>query len=160
MAAITSIVGAQITNPVLRTTDGSDFWTVKEYDLHQLLIAVKVGAERPSATAIRQMMVDVIATSFDWRESATTNLEQLSTAIVKAATYGVRFHNNMKGLVITENVAHAAQQPWGSELAEAQRKIKAKYLYNWVHYAKSIIDMIIFLAAADKQRNRQEATAP
>ena len=66
----------------------------------------------------------------------------------------------MKGLVITLNVAHAAQQPWGSKLAEAQRKIKAKYLYNWVHNAKSIIDMMSFLAAADEQCNRQEATAP
>ena len=27
-AAITSIVGSQITNPILRTTDGSDFLTV------------------------------------------------------------------------------------------------------------------------------------
>ena len=51
-AAITSIVGSQITNPILRTTDGSDFRTVEEYDLHQLLSAVKGGAERPSATAI------------------------------------------------------------------------------------------------------------
>ena len=66
----------------------------------------------------------------------------------------------MKGLVVTANVAHAAQQPWGSELAEAQRNIKAKYLYNWVHDAESIIDMMVFLAAADEQCNRQEATAP
>ena len=51
-AAITSIVGAQITNPILHTTDASDFWTVDEYELHQLLSAVKGGAERPSATAI------------------------------------------------------------------------------------------------------------
>ena len=72
------------------------------------------------------MMVDVMATTFDWCESATTNLEQLSTAIAKAATYGVRFHNDIKGLVIMANFAHAAQQPWGSELAEAQRNIKAK----------------------------------
>ena len=71
-----------------------------------------------------------MATSFDWRKSAATNLDQLSTAISKAATYGVSFHNDMKGLVVTANVAHAAQQPWGYELAEAQRKIKAKYLYN------------------------------
>ena len=60
-----------------------------------------------------------MATSFDWRKSAATNPEQLSTAIAKAATYGVRFHNDMQGLVITENVAHSAQQPWGYELAEA-----------------------------------------
>ena len=58
------------------------------------------------------------------------------------------------------NVAHAAQQPWGLELAEAQHKIKEKYLYNWVHDAESIIDVIIYLAAADKQHNHQEATAP
>ena len=101
-----------------------------------------------------------MATSFDWRESAAMNLEQLSTDIAKAATCGVRFHNDMKGLVITANVAHAAQQPWGSELAEAQCKIKAKYLYNWVHDADSIIYMMGFLEAADEQRNRQEATAP
>ena len=106
------------------------------------------------------MMVDVMATTFDWRESATKNLEQLSTAIAKAATYDVRFHNNMKGLFITENVAHAAQQPWGSELAKAQRKIKEKYLYNWVHDAELIIEMMIVLAAAGEHRNRQEATAP
>ena len=65
VAAITSIVGAQITNPIFRTTDGSDFCTVDKYDLHQLLSAVKGGAERPSTTAIRQMMVDVMTTSFD-----------------------------------------------------------------------------------------------
>ena len=159
-AAIKSIFRDQITNLFLRTTDGSDFWTVDKYDLHQLLSAVKGGAERLSITAIRQMMVDVMATYFDWRESSATNLEQLLTAIAKAATYRVRFHNDMKGLVITANVAHDTQQPWGSELAEAQRKIKAKYLYNRIHDAESIIDIMIFLAAADEQRNRQEATAP
>ena len=74
-AEITSIVGSQITNLILRTTDGSDFWTVDGYDLHQLLSAVKGGAERPSATAIQNMMVDVMATTFDGRESAATNLE-------------------------------------------------------------------------------------
>ena len=101
-----------------------------------------------------------MATSFDWRESAATNLEQLLTAIAKAATYGVRFHNDIKGLVITANDAHAAQQLQGSKLAEAQCKIKAKYLYNWVHDADSIIDVMSFLAAEDEQCNHQEATAP
>ena len=127
-AALTSIIRAQITNPILRTTDGSCFQTVDEYDLHQLLSAIKRGADWLSATAIRKMMVDVMVTSFDSRKSAATNLEQLSTAIAKAATYGVRFHNDMKGLVITANVSHATQQPWSSKLAAEHCKIKAKYL--------------------------------
>ena len=106
------------------------------------------------------MMVDVMATTFDWRESAAKNTEKLSTAIAKAATYRVRFHNDMKGLVINANVAYAAQQKWGSELAEAQRNIKTKYLYKEVHNSDSIVDMIKYLAAADEQRNRQEGMAP
>ena len=52
-AAITLIVGAQITNPILRTTDGLYFRTVDEYELHQNISAVKGGAERPSATSVR-----------------------------------------------------------------------------------------------------------
>ena len=90
------------------------------------------------------MMVDVMATSFNWRKTAATNIEQLSMAIAKAATYGVRFHNDIKGLFITANMTHAAQQPWGSELAEAPCKIKTKYLYNRAHDADSIIDMMRF----------------
>ena len=52
-AEITVIAGAQITNPILRTTDGSDFRTVDEYVLHQLLSAVTGGAEQPYSKMIR-----------------------------------------------------------------------------------------------------------
>ena len=144
------IVGSHITNPILRTTDGSDFITVDQYALHQLFSAVKNGSERLSATAIRQMMVYVMAKSLDWQESAVTNLEELSTATAKAATYGVKLRNDMKGLIVTANVAYAAHQTWGSEIAEAQRKIKAKYMYNKVHDVDSIIMMMTYLASADE----------
>ena len=79
---------------------------------------------------------------------------------MKAATYGVRFHNNMKGLVITANVAYDAQHTWGYMLEKSQCKIKAKYLYNKVHDADSITNMMRYLSAVDEQWNRQEATAP
>ena len=157
---ITAIVGAHITNPILRTTDSADLITVDQYALHQLLSAVTKVTKRPLATAIRQMMVEVMATSLDWRESAATNIEKLSTAISKSATYGVKFRNDMKGIIVTANFAYAAQQTWGLEIVEDQQKIKAKYLYNKVHDAYSIIVMMTYLALVDKQQNRQEATAP
>ena len=67
-AEITLIVGDHITNPIFSTTDGADFRTFDQYAIHQLLSAVTNGAKRPLVT-------DVMATSFDWRESAATNLE-------------------------------------------------------------------------------------
>ena len=45
-------------------------------------------------------------------------------------------------------------------MEESQRRIKAKYLYNKLHDADSIVNMMKYLAASDKKRNRQEATAP
>ena len=62
-------------------------------------------------------MVNVMATTFNWGESAAITLEKLSTAIAKDATYGVRYNNDMKGLVITANVAYSEKYTWGSDLA-------------------------------------------
>ena len=105
-------------------------------------------------------MVNVMVTTFVWQKSAAKKLKKLSTSVAKAATYDGRFHNDMKGIVITGNVAYGSQQTLGSKLAEAQRKIKAKHVYNKVHDVDSIIDMMKYLADADKQCNCQEATAP
>ena len=58
MEGITALVGEAITNPVLRTADGSDFCRVDNYELHQLYTAIMEGAALPEAkknqAAIRQ----------------------------------------------------------------------------------------------------------
>ena len=51
---ITALVGEAITNPVLRTADGSDFCRVDKSELHQLYMAIMEGAARPEATNIRK----------------------------------------------------------------------------------------------------------
>ena len=48
----------------------------------------------------------------------------------------------------------------GSELAEAQRKINAKYLYNKVHDSDSTVNMMKYLDAAYEQQKSQEARVP
>ena len=51
---ITKIVGRDITNPILRTTDNSDFKLVNQYQIHQLFTAITKGAERPESINIRR----------------------------------------------------------------------------------------------------------
>ena len=51
-------------------------------------------------------------------------------------------------------------QMWRSETTEVHQKSKAKYMYNKVHDADSIIVMMTYLASADEKQKRQEATAP
>jgi hypothetical protein len=58
-AGVTKIVGKDITNnPILRTLDAISSKWVDDYQLHQLITAIREGAERPEATTIRQRCRD------------------------------------------------------------------------------------------------------
>ena len=49
---ITNIVGRDITNPILRTTDNINFKSVDQYQIHQLFTIITEGAERPEFSNI------------------------------------------------------------------------------------------------------------
>ena len=72
---IAKIVGRDITNPILRTTDNSYFKSVDKYQIHQLLTAIIEGSERPESTNIQRQFVNITGTIFDWRETVVTNVE-------------------------------------------------------------------------------------
>ena len=62
---IKKIVGRDTTNPILRTTDNSDFKSVNKYQIHQLLTAITEGAERPDLSNIRRQFVNIVGKIFD-----------------------------------------------------------------------------------------------
>ncbi len=86
-AGITKIVGKDITKPILRTTDGISFKSVDEYQVHQLVIAITEGSERPEATTIMQQFVNIAGMVFDWRDTVAINVEQIATDLVKMQAY-------------------------------------------------------------------------
>ena len=59
---ITKIVGKDITNPILRMTDNSDFKYVYQYQINQIFPAITEGAERTEATKIRRKFVNIVGT--------------------------------------------------------------------------------------------------
>ena len=50
---ITKIVGRDITNPILWTTDNINFKLVNQYHIHHLFTAITVGVERSELLNIR-----------------------------------------------------------------------------------------------------------
>ena len=108
-SGITKLVGAAITNPIFRTSDGTDFRTVNKYSLAELLKAVSGGTERPEAANIRRKFVSLAATQFDFRERIATNVEQFATLTSKSKLYGIKVHNDAKAAVLLTNVKWAAQ---------------------------------------------------
>ena len=72
---ITKIVGKDITNPKLLTTDNSNFKYVDEYQIHQLFTTITKGAEIPEATNIRRQFVNIAGKfSTGGRRSSPTSI--------------------------------------------------------------------------------------
>ena len=67
---IKNIVRKDITKPILRTTDNSDFKSVYQYQIHQLFTAITEEAEIPEATNIRRKFVNIAGNfSIGWKQS-------------------------------------------------------------------------------------------
>ena len=80
---ITKIVGKDITNPILRTTENSDFKSVDQYQIHQLFTAITEGAEIPESTNIQRQFVNIAGKILDWRETVVTNIERMAEMAAK-----------------------------------------------------------------------------
>jgi hypothetical protein len=74
-AGITKIIGKDITNPILRTSDGISFKPADEYQLHQLVTTITEGAEQPEATTIRQQFLNIAGMVYDWRDTVAINVK-------------------------------------------------------------------------------------
>ena len=100
---ITKIVGRDITNPILQTTDNSDFNSVDQYQIHQLFTEITEGAERPESSNIRRQFFNTAGMIFNWREAVVTNAERMAEMSSKSLGYGVLVHNDLRAVVILAN---------------------------------------------------------
>ena len=100
---ITALVGKAITNPVLRTADGSEFRGVDMYELHQMYTAIMEGVARPEATNIRRQYVDIAETMFDFRETFAVNCKQLAAAAIKSQGFRIVVHDNLTTNILMAN---------------------------------------------------------
>ena len=64
--AITTLVGTNITNSVLRTSDG-DFKSVDNYTLHEDLQAAFENADCPPVADVLEQLIKVLHYTFDFR---------------------------------------------------------------------------------------------
>ena len=74
---ISKVVGTDITDATICTTDGQDFKTVDKYTLYALMRAVIEGAERPATIDVRKLYVSLCSTKFDFRVNMFVNVECL-----------------------------------------------------------------------------------
>ena len=155
--AVTVKVGARVTDTVLRTSDGTDYKSVDEYELFQLINAVMQAADRPRVREVRQQMVDTLATKFNFQQRFLDNVAVLRAQIARLPAYGITINEDVVAAIILAEADKAARKLWGREIETAADKIRLRYGYDHAHDAQSVAVILTELAAADGVRNLMRA---
>ena len=157
---VTKLVGSDITDTILRTSDGSDYKSVDDYTLFDVMKAAIEGADRPSATDVLEQVIEVIHHPFDFRKKVSINMELMQSNAARMATYGVAIGIPMMVLTLLANIETATKAEYGREFRSAMQNIRKAYPYNHVHDSASLLVILKELSGADGVRELKEAPAP
>ncbi len=64
--ALTKLVGNNITDAILRTADGSDHKSIKDFTLFNVMKVAIDGADRPPTNDVLEQVLEVINHTFDF----------------------------------------------------------------------------------------------
>jgi hypothetical protein len=70
-------VGTDVTNSILKSADGNDFFSIDDYQLKDVIAAVLQGADRPKTANVLAQLLAIIQFSFDFRMKVSANMELL-----------------------------------------------------------------------------------
>jgi hypothetical protein len=73
--AITDKVGSDITEAVLRTADSTNYRSIDDYELHELITAALQGADHPNTSDVLKQLTAILSFCFNFqkRSSPTSN---------------------------------------------------------------------------------------
>ena len=155
--AITKKVGSDITDAVLRTADGTDYRSIDDYELHDLVNAAIQGADRPNTSDVLEQLTSILSFRFDFQKKVITNVKLLRAKIARMHSYGIVVDNTQLALVLLANIELATSEAWGREFRPALQTIRRAYAYNFAHTNDSITVILRELAGADGVRKLNEA---
>jgi hypothetical protein len=158
--AITAKVGSDVTDAVLKTADGSDFRSIDDWLLEEVLAAVVQGADRPNSTDVLSQLLQVIQFEFDFRKKVSANMELLRAKAGRMTAYGITVDDSQLALVLLANIDVATGHDWGREFRPTLQTIRRKYAYNHAHDAATVAAILKELAGADGVRKLNDAPAP
>ena len=156
---VTAKFGKRITDPVLRTADGSDFKSINDWTAEDLLEAIRQGADRPTADDTHAKALTIFNFQFNFQAKIQQNYDLLNAKAGQLKNLGIIISPSLRGFLLFCQVEKASTYEWGRDLRPAIQTIRQKYPYNHAHDDVSIGEMLQLFAGADAVRNLSEAPA-
>ena len=127
MEAITNKVGSDITDAVLRTADGTDYRSIDDYKLHDLVNAAIQGADRPNTSDVLEQLASILSFQFNFQKKVITNVELLRAKIARMHSYGIVVDDTQLALVLLANIELATSEAWCWEFCPALQTIRRAF---------------------------------
>lgn len=153
----TAKFGKHITDPVLRSADGSDFKSINEWTCEDLLEAIRQGADRPTNDESHARALKIFNFSFNFQSKIQVNYDSLNAKAGQLKHMGILLGPSIIGFILLRQVEKASTYEWGRDIRPAIQTLRQKYPYNHTHDAASIAEMLTLFAGADAVRNLAEA---
>jgi hypothetical protein len=157
--ALTALVGTNITDSVLRTSDG-DFKSMDKYTLHEVMQAAIKNADRPPMNDVLEKIIEVLHYTFDFCKKISANMEHVQSLANNMRAYGIEVGTPAITLMLLANIETATKHKYGQEFQLAMQSICSKYVYNHKHDEKSLKVIMTELAKLDPVRTLKDAPAP
>jgi len=136
--AVSKLVGSDITDAILQTADGSDFKSINDFTLYNVMKVAINGADRPTTNDVLEQLIEVINHPFDFCKKVSVNMELMQSNMAQMATYGIVISISKLKLTLLANIETATKSNYGHEFCSAMHAIRKKYAYNHVHNARSL----------------------
>jgi anionic cell wall polymer biosynthesis LytR-Cps2A-Psr (LCP) family protein len=105
--ALRIVVGAHVIDKVAKTPDGSDFVSIDNYLLSDVIRCATEHATRPEIEDVLALMSGFFDTNFDFRETINQNMLKLKEVATRIKQFGITSKNQM--IVLIANINRAAK---------------------------------------------------
>jgi len=79
--AVSKLVSNDITDVILQMADGSDFKSIDDFTLYEVMKVAIDGADQPSTNDVLEQLIEVINHSFDFRKKVSVNMELMQSNV-------------------------------------------------------------------------------
>ena len=109
------MVSSDITNAILQTADGSDFKSIDDFTLYEVMNVAIDGADQPTTNDVLEQLIKATNHPFDFRKKVTVNMELMQLNGAPMATYGIIIGIPQLTLTLLANIETATKSDYGCE---------------------------------------------
>ncbi len=111
LKVLTALVGTNITDSVLRTSDGN-FKSGDEYTVHEVIQAAYKNSDHPPMRDVLEQLIEVLHYNFDFRKKISAIMELVQNLANRMSTYGIEVGTSSIVLMLLANIKTATKHEY------------------------------------------------